>query len=121
MSRDYPDQLEADFQQFYNLDIATVPKDRAARLLFQLPAESRVFRAIRPELNWTWNEALLNKANYLLETILWTKTKDAEKKTPHYKPVPYVPEFMKLNSKEAKEYEAFDLDELKSILTKPRK
>lgn len=120
MSRDYPDQLEADFQQYYHLDIATVPRARAARLLFQLPAESRVFRSIRPELNWGWQETLLNKIWYDMELLVWSKTEDATKKHPQYKPLPFVPSFLKLNAKDAKEYEAHDLDEIKDILTKPR-
>jgi len=120
VSRDYPDQLEADFQQFYNLDIAEVPRARAARLLAQLPSESRVFRTMRPELNWGWQETLLNKMWYDLELLVWSKTEDATKKHPRYKPMPYVPDFLKLNAKESREYEAHDLDDIKSILTKPR-
>ncbi len=77
--------------------------------------------AIRPELNWGWNEVLLNKVWYDLELLVWSKTKDAEKKVPQYKPLPYVPDFMKLNSKESKEYESHSLEDIKDILTRPRK
>lgn len=51
----YPDELLADFQQYYGLDLWTLElKDgerdlaRAAALAFQLPRESRVKRAVDP-------------------------------------------------------------------------
>lgn len=120
MRREYPDELEADFQQYYNLDISETPKARAARLLFQLPRECRVYRKIKPDNNWGWSEMLLNKANYLLELILWSRTEDATKKHPQFKPTPFVPPFSEKSEKKKKEYDARSLDEIKDILTKPR-
>lgn len=51
---------------------------------------------------------------------MWSKTKDAEKKIPLYKPLPYVPPFIKLNTEESKEYEVHTVDDIKDILTRPR-
>lgn len=79
-----------------------------------------MFRAVRPELNWGWTEVLLNKAVYQLELLCWSKTKDAQKRVPQNRPVPFMPPFMKLNAKDAREYESHDLDDIKAYLTKPR-
>ena len=63
---------------------------------------------------------LLNKANYLLELILWSRTEDATKKHPMYKPEPFIPPFSKQEDKKVSEYDARPIDEIKDILTKPR-
>ena len=56
-------ELEADFQQFYRLDLTALLDAgewrRAAALASQLPRESRTLRAIEPALEWGSTEQLL--------------------------------------------------------------
>lgn len=119
MRRDYPDELEADFQQYYGLDIATTPSERAARLLFQLPKTCRTFLKINPQLEWGWTEQLLNECAYALDLLVWTKTEDAMKKHPTSKPEKFVPPFMPKPKKD-KDSVAMDIDDVKAFLTRPR-
>lgn len=118
-----PDLVEADFQQYYTLDIARVPSARAARLLFQLPNDSRVVRQIHPINNWDWTHLLLNRIGYWVEILAWQKTKDGQKKTPQNQPKPYKPPFM-LSAAERDamnaENESHSLDDIKAILGRSR-
>ena len=91
--------MEADFQQYYGLDISTVDLCRASRLLFQLPVSGRVITTLNPKAQWGWQEFLANKTNFLLEMIVWqnatpTKPKDKAKHKAE-KPKPFIPDFMK--------------------------
>lgn len=87
-------------------------------MLFQLPTNCRVFSAVKPANEWGWGEILTNKMVYLLELLVWMKTKDAQRKAPQHKPKPFVPEFM--GGQVAKEAEAHTVDEVKDILSMPR-
>lgn len=91
---------------------------KAARLLFQLPRDCRLFRAINPALEWGWREGLANKTNHLLEILIWQNTKDARKKNPSKMPKIFKPPFGK--DKEPKEVEAHTVDDIKNILARPR-
>lgn len=117
--------MEADFQQYYGIDVNdpnAVSFARMARLLFQLPRECRVFAQVAPATQWGWSEILANKANYLLETLAWMKTKDATKKFPQHKPKPFVPDFMPSSPEGEmnRDVEAHTIDEIREILAKPR-
>lgn len=97
---------------------------RAARLLFQLPTNCKTFVAIEPANQWGWQEILLNKIAYLLEVLVWQKSKDAQKKAPHHKPKLWLPDFMKKaqqKSEISKGAVSADVDTIKEILAKPRK
>lgn len=124
MRRQHPDELEADFQQYYNLDIADVKPSRAARLLFQLPRKSRTFCKVQPANEWGWEEVLLNKTTFLLELLAWQNTKDAQKKSPSRYPKQFVPEFMKdmekTNAMNAG-MQVMEVDDVKAFLARPRK
>ena len=121
--REYFDELEADFQQYYNLNIELVPNKRAARLLFQLPPNCRVFTKIQPAVQWGWSENLANKMVYLLETLVWMKTKDAQKKMPKNRPRMFRPDFMPPLSEPgeiAKDATVHDTDDIAEILARKR-
>lgn len=119
------DELEADFQQYFGLNVAFVKPARAARLMYQLPKTSRLFSAINPAMQWGWREILANKANYLLDTIIWQNSNEGVKKhkqTPH--PKIFVPDFMKKAMGDEgikKDTVALDVDEVKHLLSRPRK
>lgn len=59
----YPDEMRADFQQFYGLDLdAALGRfefRRLETLARQLPPESRTMRAMSPQLEWSTSEYLL--------------------------------------------------------------
>ena len=97
---------------------------RAARLLFQLPTESRLVRIIHPTNNWDWTHILLNRIGYWVEVLAWQKTKDGQKKTPRNAPKLFTPPFMRSEGeREAmnSENETHTVDDIKAILEKPRK
>ena len=123
--REHFDELEADFQEYYNLDIALVDKARAARLLFQLPSKSRTFVKQKPELQWGYEELFANKMVFYLETLVWQKSKDAAKKFPLLQPKLFIPEFMQAvmtdPTKTTIDGEAHTTEDIKDLLARPRK
>ena len=107
------------------MDVSAVKPARAARLLFQLPRQCRVFVKLQPSNEWSYNEVFANKTNYLLELLLWQNSYNPKKKGKHLanKPKPFIPEFMK----EKKKPSAINngsvkhtVDDIKSILALPR-
>lgn len=66
---DYRDELEADFQQYYGLDLERAGQfysfNHAARLMVQLPENSRVKRAARGDEPWQDEVLLASIANSL--------------------------------------------------------
>lgn len=102
-------------------------KKKAARLLFQLPRECRVFTAVNPAAQWGWAENFANKQVYLLELLAWqnatpnTKAKRAVHM--RQKPTLWTPPFMRdklpqseINKGSVKR----TVDDVKSILALPR-
>lgn len=91
--RSHPDELRADFQQYYGLNIdrmcADYSPEHAAALLAQLPPGSRTYRSERPELAWGYTEALLASIEYSLRVLRWQNTKDGQRD--HNPPKPIDP------------------------------
>ncbi len=62
----YPDELEADFQQYYNIDLSRVlsvndagyTSTHIACLAKQLPTTSRTFIALNPDYAWSIDTAI---------------------------------------------------------------
>jgi hypothetical protein len=97
---------------------------RAARLMFQLPRQGRLYVKLDGSNQWTWQEVLLNKLIYNVEILAWQNTKDATKKPPQNAPKLFVPEFMESiygARAVSKEAAAQDVDDIKNILSRPRK
>lgn len=86
-----------------------------------MPVKSRLMLLADPAGEWGWQEIMLNKSNYLLEVLLWTKSKDAQKKTPSNAPKPFIPEFIKKIEREQKQEMTMTIDDVKDILARPRK
>lgn len=110
------------------MDIAQIDRRRAARLLFQLPRECRVYTAINPAAQWGWNETFANRMNYLLEIIIWQNATPQKKgqmaQHKQRKPKLFMPDFMKRQaaqqSGKGKDTPAMTVDDVKSILALPR-
>lgn len=79
----YPDELRADFQQYYGLNIDGMGTDysysHAAVLVTQLPSNSRVSIAIDPDSAWEAQTWFLSYIEYDLRVLAWQNTKDAQK------------------------------------------
>ena len=61
--------LEADFQQYYNLDISLLGFRRFARLLLNLPLGSRFAQKYIPSKDWDWDKEVQSRILLQLDTI----------------------------------------------------
>lgn len=61
--------IEADFQQFYNLDISKLGFRRYARLLVNLPMESRFVQEYSPFKDWDWDKEVQSRILQMLDLI----------------------------------------------------
>ena len=61
--------IEADFQQYYNLDIASLKFRRYARLLVNLPIESRFVQKYLPSKDWDWDKEVQSRILQMLDII----------------------------------------------------
>ena len=61
--------IEADFQQYYNLDIASLKFRRYARLLVNLPIESRFVQKYLPSKDWDWDKEVQSRILQTLDII----------------------------------------------------
>ena len=125
----YPDQLEADFQQYYGLDIAKVDKERASRLACQLPRQSRVLIAMDQANLWSNSDIELIQIANGIETIKWQLSNQGSRRRRTSPPKPYIPEELRTLAKRAQrekttksqDLEPHTIDEMKQILARPRK
>lgn len=61
--------IEADFQQYYNIDVATLGFCRYARLLVNLPIESRFVQKYSPFKDWDWDKEVQSRILQMLDLI----------------------------------------------------
>lgn len=61
--------IEADFQQYYNIDVATLGFCRYARLLVNLPMESRFIQKYSPFKDWDWDKEVQSRILQMLDLI----------------------------------------------------
>lgn len=61
--------IEADFQQYYNLDVATLGFCRYARLLVNLPMGSRFIQKYSPFRDWDWDKEVQSRILQMLDLI----------------------------------------------------
>lgn len=89
---------------------------RAASLAAQLPADSRVLRAINPELAWGSLEHLLIAVEHDLRVIQWMFADHKKHTIPFPEPIQFNAQSKDANS----DIEVMDADELFAILQRPR-
>ena len=89
---------------------------RAASLAAQLPADSRVLRAIKPELAWGSMEHLLIAIEHDLRVIQWMFADHKKHNLPYPEPIQFTTKPKDANS----DVEIMDADELLEILRRPR-
>lgn len=61
--------IEADFQQYYNLDLSSLKFRRYARLLLNLPMESRFIQKYSPFKDWNWDKEVQSRILQMLDLI----------------------------------------------------
>lgn len=69
------DELEADFQQFYGLDIGDMGHGysvaHAAVLASQLPRQARCLRKLNPDFIWSDETTVLTSLHFLLRCVIY--------------------------------------------------
>lgn len=87
----HPDEVRADLQQYYGLDLDGMGRDytheHAACLVSQLPRESRTARAEQPACEWGPSERLLALIEYGVRVLAWQNSRDGEKGRRRPKPL----------------------------------
>ena len=61
--------IEADFQQYYGLDVSLLGFRRYARLLLQLPPESRMVQKYSPFKDWNWDREVQSQILHAIDTF----------------------------------------------------
>jgi len=72
--------IEADFQQFYNLDVSTLGFRRYARLLVNLPEDSRMVKKYSPFKDWNWDKEMQSQILRAVDTMTTTYINSNRKK-----------------------------------------
>ena len=87
----HPDELRADFQQYYGLNLDGMGRYystlHAAALCAQLPEGARTLVALDPDNAWTTDRMLAAAMVNDLAWLVWSKTKDGEKNRNRPKPI----------------------------------
>lgn len=116
MAASYPDELEADMQEFFGLDIGAIGNGlsvrHAAVCASQLPRRSRVMSKIDPACAWGESEHLAANAVDLLGMVLYAVTGAGVR---NYKPLLRPGECV------SGDICPMDTDDLDSFLSRPRK
>ena len=111
-----PDELRADFQQFYGLNLDDIGRAytylHAAALTAQLPRESRTVLADAPEAAWSDADEMMRRLEYTARVLAWQQTKDGAKGRSAPRPLPSPVEQAKVRRK----VERTDVDEINRIL-----
>ena len=72
--------IEADFQQFYNLDVSTLGFRRYARLLVNLPEDSRMVKKYSPFKDWNWDKEMQSQILRAVDIMTTTYINSNRKK-----------------------------------------
>lgn len=113
------DKLEADFQQFYGLDLELMGEAysvrHAAVLAANLPSDSRCMREISADLEWSPEMHMLSLVEHDLRALIWTVSVVNSSKTAK----PPFPKRIDPPSKQrqmVERLESTDIDEINELL-----
>lgn len=119
MLRLYPDELRADLQQYYGIDLDSAPGRHSAyhvaALAVQVPYEARVRKAANPDNAWTLGDVLAAAMLNEFRSYEWALS-DKRRRGP--RPQPIGPSFMRPKDRLAAL--AMPVDALLAELDKPR-
>lgn len=118
--RRHPDELRADFQQHYGLNIddmgGSYSLQHAATLAAQLPRDSRTLIAENPECEWNLTNTLLGMIEFHAHNGWYVHTEDA--RSGANAPQPLMPW---ARGREGRQGESMGIDEYTEFLSRPRK
>ena len=122
MWRDHPDELRADLQETYGIDIEAAMAGahscpHVASLVSQLPLDARVHVAIEPDAKWTQRDVLLANLVNLLSGLIWGMS---DKRKRGSAPKPIGPSYMTREQMRSLPALSMSADELLKELSKPR-
>lgn len=97
--------IEADFQQYYNLDVSQLGFRRYARLLINLPPESRFMQRYSPFKDWSWDKEVQVQILHSIDVLSAMYANSHRKKgaKPLKPPELIQPEYVAKAKKQAKE------------------
>ena len=103
--------IEADFQQYYNLDISTLGFRRYARLLLQLPMQARFMQKYSPFKDWNWDREVQTQILHSIDALATMYANSHRKKgsVPLKTPPLIQPDYVEKAKKEAKNKKREDL------------
>ena len=98
-----PDELRADFQRVYGLNIDDMGESysvhHAAVLAAMLPNDSLVFKVANPALEWSESMYMLRNIEFMLRVLAWQNTKEGQKGRRKPKPIETPEERARLRDK----------------------
>lgn len=96
--------MEADFQQYYNLDVSQLPFRRYARLFTNLPEGSRVVCKYSDFQDWNWDREIQTQILHTLDSIVVMYANVHRKKgtRPHEVPPLAQPDYVEKAKKKMK-------------------
>ncbi len=110
--------IEADFQQYYNLDLSALGFRRYARLLLQLPMQARFMQKYSPFKDWNWDREVQAQILHSIDTLATMYANSHRKKgAVALKAPPLIqPDYVEKAKKEAKGKKKEDLKEAQADL-----
>lgn len=95
--------IEADFQQYYHLDVLSIGFRKYTRLLVNLPSESRFVTKYSPFRDWNWDREIQAQILHVLDIISVNYVNANRKKGAKKAKAPELaqPEYVKKAKKEA--------------------
>ena len=110
--------IEADFQQYYNLNVSQLGFRRYARLLANLPLESRFVQKYSPFKDWNWDKEVQVQILHAIDVFATMYANSHRKKgSSVIKPPELIqPEYVALAKKQAnKDKKAMNQDSQKNL------
>ena len=120
---DHEDELRADLQQFYGIDLDAAMSGghspiHIAALFVQLPQDSRIARAIDPDNRWTLTDVLLATIANALHGLIWGL---GDERRRGRRPEPIGPTWMTKGRMRSLPARVLPVSELMRELAKPRR
>lgn len=110
------DELEADFQQYYGLNLEDIGGNlsvrHAALLAAHLPPESRCLSILNPDFGWSKEMHLMTKMEHEMRVLLWQQSQSKNNRTPFPKPIDPPSKVVRIQ----RQLEHTDIDEINERL-----
>lgn len=123
MVRFYPEELRADLQRVYGIDLDHAMRgehtaEHVAALACNLPRDACVFEAANPDARWGLPEIILADIRNTLVGFVWGM---ADRRKRGRKPYPIGPSWMVKGKTRTLDARVLTIEELQKELAKPRR